>query len=209
MSNHPDEFCAESKANTRERDMLHGIYHSNINELAESLCEEGPEGDLARQHTSEIQHAKTYLSDWIDHFILAQDQDHQPRLPSLQQIMAVVVEPTPNDPPFAETVSNAMRYLIQKEYPHATPDFFPSPTSTIQEEDNRHSTQDVTTFPGGIPKTPVSRLGECCLARHLAKDYEILQALAGMNSSGSRVDAAWSMLAGGVHERTLRDAKIV
>lgn len=173
----PVHYC--KTGSPEEAEILHSAYNYDVNELAEALCDEkGPKGARAREHASMIQHSKSTLRLWLQEFLGAGPTKHD----NIQDFVAVVMES--KDYGFEDTIANAMEHLIRQEYPGLKE--FPANITTmtgLAKEKNAHSSKS-NSLPAGLQKKQLSPLGECCLARHLAKDYQLIKAIANGQSSG-------------------------
>lgn len=156
---YPDSFC--NPHSPKESIMLHAKYKSNANHLAEAVCDTGSAGEEARQDLKMIKMMKETLVDW-----LPADSWMSTRL------FAIVQEPGFD---FMEQVNAAMEWLVLET------------NFTIRENQTipiqfQHSTK----FHGKDPQ--LSPLGTCCMARHLARDYDLLDNLTSVACRGGRSD---------------------
>lgn len=174
----PENFCTETFSSgelEEERAVLHDTYHSAVSELAESLCDDDPDRELARKHADKIIHLRSSLVDWLGFL-------GRVKTPSLQQILAVVLKPKQNETiSFEETVTRALKSIVQQEYPANVSKGFILPAK--EHESRVHGINLPTRHSSNVdsrPKPPkMSALGECCVARHLSEDYQLLKAIVG------------------------------
>jgi hypothetical protein len=153
---HPDLFC---KSNYPwESAMIHEQYKSNVNMLAEALCDHGITGEKVRKDLKRIVHAKHFLSDWLPN-----------RSVHTANLVAVVMEPGFD---FIQQIDSALKWVVGQrigEVNAAWLEEMASIQNNIVPNESKHSS-----VRPGYHTPPLSPLGTCCLTRHLAEDYELL-----------------------------------
>ena len=153
---HPDLFC--KSIYPWESTMIHEQYKSNVNMLAEALCDHGITGEKVRKDLKRIMHAKHFLSDWLPN-----------RSVHTANLIAVVMEPGFD---FIQQIDSALKWVVGQRIGEVNAAWLEEKASiqnNIVPNESKHS----SVRPGYHPP-PLSPLGTCCLTRHLAKDYDLL-----------------------------------
>jgi len=164
----PKEYCQVSD---KERYILHEKYMSNVSQLAMALCQE--DNYKAEEDLSSIIHAKYTLSDWLPSSQHWQYEDKS-------KLLTMVVEPGYD---FIEQINNQFKYSVMKQ--HGTSSLLRDEKrfkrNSQQEDENsdkinahwKHSS--VANGKGSSTEERKDLTAECCLARYLHRDYEIIK----------------------------------
>jgi len=184
----PNKFCKER---SDEEILLRETYQSNPSVLAEALCHDSPLRPLAEKDYRKIGHSRT-LTEWLDFLI-------DPRLveditdDGIQHLIVLPLEKRlgANETLFEKHIDNLMLQLLQNQY---GVDLGNKMTRLAQEQevkrgethDSRSSNkqQEQTYLHSSVKfynSTPpaLTKLGECCLARHLMDDYRLIESMLG------------------------------
>ena len=211
----------------RERDellMLSVKYGRDPNRLAEGLCPTSPLHEEAVVDHDMIGHARVPLVTWLDFLI---GEDAAPDAPSLGRgiehghgsneggIRSLIAVPMESDATggsnFDAHVEELSRHLLATKYgPDVAGEILDGAPGVSSRERNRkrHSTRKTRPVPDlddGAPSSPssnpaLSRLGECCLVRHLAADYRLIRTMLcgplgdspAESTGGGTTDATWA-----------------
>lgn len=158
---HPESYCMTNAP--RQAEMIHEKYKSNANILAEALCESGERLEKARYDFGLIGHAKHLLSDW-----LPQDTWRT------RNVFAIVQEPGFD---LMEQTNAAIEWIVSQNgdtHVHSSNQSIPTGLQHSTTSNRVHS--------------ELSSLGTCCVARHLASDYDLLYNLSFTACKGKHSD---------------------
>jgi hypothetical protein len=145
-----------------ESRIIHKEYKSDANMLAEALCDSGITGKQARAASKTIRHASTSLTDWIP--IAGVEQAN---------LVAVVLE---RGFDFIQQIDFGLKWVASQTLGEEKAAWLSKNIqNTTVEKEWLHSASM-----NGYHPTPLSPLGTCCLAQHLADDYKFLQKLQGV-----------------------------
>mmetsp|Transcript_13181 Transcript_13181/g.19722 ORF Transcript_13181/g.19722 Transcript_13181/m.19722 type:complete len:238 (+) Transcript_13181:565-1278(+) len=169
--------------------MLRETYESNPNVLAEALCHDSPLRPRAEQDFGNIHHSTT-LTQWLDFLI-------DPRLvknitnDGIQKFLVLPVEKRSgaNETLFEKHIENLQRHLLKNRYGVDASDKMmqlAQEKKVKKEEEKRrlnkpkrethlHSSSKFH----NSTKPMLTKLGECCLARHLMDDYRLIESMLG------------------------------
>jgi hypothetical protein len=152
-TDHPDLFCKpNSPVETRK---IHETYKSNVNMLAEALCDSGITGDQARAASKRILHARTTLTDWIPSDRVA-------------NLTVIVLEPGFD---FIQQIDSGLKWAVSQTHGEENAAWLSNNIqNTTMAKEWLHSSSVNDYRP-----PPLSPLGTCCLVQHLAEDYKLLQ----------------------------------
>jgi hypothetical protein len=154
----PHLYC-KPRQNPNETRSIHKTYNSNVNLLAEALCDSGLAGEQARAASKTILHAKSSLTDWIPS-----------NLTEHANVMAVVLEPGFD---FVQQIDSAFKWVVKQTLGEENATWLCNNIqNTSMEKEWLHSS-----VANGYHPPPLSPLGTCCLAQYLAEDYKLLQKL--------------------------------
>ena len=184
----PNKFCKE---HSDEEILLRETYQSNPSVFAEALCHDSPSHSLAEKDYRQIGHSTT-LTEWLDFLI-------DPRLveditdDGIQHLIVLSLEKRPgaNETLFEKHIDNLMLQLLQNQY---GVDLGNKMMRLAQEQEvKRGETHDLRSsnkqqeqaylhssekFYNSTPPA-LTKLGECCLARHLMDDYRLIESMLG------------------------------
>jgi hypothetical protein len=156
----PDLFCKNrelGESTYEESIMIHEKYKSNVSMLAEALCF----GEEGREDLKQLGHARYSLSDWLPG-----------KTANTSNLVAFVVEPGFD---FIQQVDAALKWIIGlvmgETSASSLEEYIINQNMTTSNEYEHSSMRQ------GYHAPPLSPLGTCCLARHFAKDYELLLVL--------------------------------
>ena len=179
--NHPsrnvNDFCWSHDEFLEESNLIRNIYGEDINQLAGALCMED-EREKAKNHTSLILHAKDSLTDWIDALV---GNDATTNYTIRQEIMALAMEPSPNNEfDFEQTAKSAVEHVIMQRYNSTLGADRTKRLARVGGSDSElASVVQHSASKYGIKSPKITPYSECCLARHLADDYELLRVISG------------------------------
>jgi hypothetical protein len=155
----PDLYCKSNSRADKESRIIQNKYKANVNLLAVALCHSGIVGEQARAASKTILHAKSSLTDWIP-----SDRVEQANL------VAVVLEPGFD---FIQQIDSGLKWVASQTLGEEKAAWLSNNIQNITvEKDWLHSSSR-----NGYHPPPLSPLGTCCLAQHLAADYKLLQKL--------------------------------
>lgn len=154
----PDKYC-EPNNKTKEAYILHDKYSWDPNKLAEALCRD--DNGEASQDLREIRHANHFLIEWFQGRKDSWKRDNT-------TLIAVVQEPGFD---FVEQTHSAIDWIISQSN-------ITNATTFLQSSKGNNQTKNLRIHEfGNHTSTALSPLGTCCMARHLAGDYELLKQL--------------------------------
>ena len=176
---HPQEFCYDESVVPVEANIIQNIYNDDINMLAEALCEESSSYNQAVEYSKRIGHARLSLSGWLEYFVSTNATSTKPSQ-GLTNFMAITFEERTSS--LLEHTREAIQMLY---YDHGVDEntvkrlLENKPARTkLAIERASHSSRN------NNPRRKVPRaIGECCLARFLEDDYQIIQYIVGGNTS--------------------------
>lgn len=162
----------------KESYILHEKYMSNVSELAMALCQD--DNSKAEEDLSWILHSKFALSDWLPS---SQHWQYEGK----SKLLPMVIEPGFD---FIEQINNQVKFSIVKQHGESALKRYEETykrKSQKEEKDNHinpvftHSS--VANDRGSTTK--ITDLAECCLARYLRRDYELIQEISAASSCDS------------------------
>jgi len=175
---HTDQFCRDYWFFPKEARILQKKYAGNPNNLAEAMCDGGRVGEEARLDWKQIRHAQEPLSDWLPKHGLEKIN-----------LAAMVLEPGFD---FEDQIFSVARWAVSQslgdDVAHDLDIRNKSMIEQVSDEDLHSSAQSSYHPP------PLSKLGQCCMARHLATSYELIPKLATSACKGSLADACKAAL---------------
>lgn len=181
----PLEFC---KIVTHEEILLRRTYQSNPSNLAEALCHGSQSRSLAQEDYRKIGHSTT-LAEWLD-FLIAPRLVENITDDGIQQLIVLPVEqrPSAHKTLFEKYIDNLMLHLLQNQYgAEASKEMMRldheqkakrERNGPSKQQDHTHSS---VKFYNSTPPL-LTKLGECCLARHLKDDYRLIESMLGNES---------------------------
>lgn len=174
----PWKFCDSGVDTPGEAAILHKKYAFNATHLAEAMCDEGRAGKEARQDLGHIRHAKWPLTDWLSNESLQQTN-----------LAAIVLEPGFD---FEDQIVSVTKWAIKKNLGSDAANDMHDRRKSVNEQTpdkKRHSSQQ-----SSYHSSPLSKLGQCCMARHLATSYELISNLPTLGCKGSRANVCKAAL---------------
>jgi len=184
----PLDYC--QKIPQKEALILTKKYQSNPNLLAEALCENSPTRETAMKDYSSIKHSTT-LSHWL-HFLTNATMIDEIKDDGIQNFYVVPLEKQHGnvDSLLKQHVQRLSFHLLKARYGEevAIGLINENHHSSVSEEErikHEHSSARFHNLTNSTVPSVLSRLGECCLVRHLEEDYRLIQAMIGgeMNKS--------------------------
>lgn len=172
----PFKFCEDDSTNPGEAAILQKKYAFNSTKLAEAMCDEGGDGEEARQDWGKIQHAKWPLIDWLS---------GAGRLGIRLGVM--VLEPGFD---FEDQIFSVTRWAVQNSLGDDAANDMRARRKNVIEQPapGKRGKMLHSSRQSPYHTSPLSRLGQCCMARQLATSYELISNLA--TGGGCRGDRA-------------------
>ena len=194
----PLKYCRDKDALEGEGKLLREVYRSDPSLLAEALCEDSPTVRDARRHYGEIKHSGVALKRWLD-FILS-DGDRVTE-EGLRTLVVLPMERRGGRTRFEEYVLGAGRFLPERRLDADVVDAIMEERTRAAvgtRESRQHSSVAYFNRSGTAEDAPssLSRLGECCLARHVEDDYRLIRTMVGGAHPILRTGCEWSSDAG-------------
>ena len=184
----PNEACFDrDNYFTMENRLIHDQLHDDLNNLAEALCDDSDGYESAVNDTKRIKHATTTLSDWLE-FLIDPAAHSEIKPQGIQKLMAITSEKL--------QYNNSTESLLDWHTEQAIHELFLGygltedeielllkykPQLSIQMQDRAekvtHSSTKSVESSNNTGPPPLNKLGECCLARFLEKDYRLIRAM--------------------------------
>jgi len=164
-----------NRDSTAEEKKLWDKYQGDPNNLAEALCEDSPDQVQAVKDYEKITHSHS-LSHWLNSHELS-------TINRINNIMALTLETQEgnNTHSLEQQTRDLALYLLEKRYGKKSANEIlvqsQSAESQAENEGHLHSTKEINT-----KHRTLSSKGECCLARHLANDYDLIYTMLGEKS---------------------------
>jgi len=204
----PHEKC--KKTHPKEEQMLRETYRSDPSVLAEALCEDSPLREDAIRHYSTILHSMP-LSEWLE-FLVEPEMIDSTSDEGIENFIALPLEKQGDggEALFEQHIQMLMLHLLATRYTQDKASAAHQTANDIimQKHQNQRGTSEngakwkhssvafhnATSTTTNVPPPSLSPLGECCLARHLEKDYRLIRTMIG-DDEGKREYAAVEPLA--------------
>ncbi|KAL9188974.1 hypothetical protein ACHAXT_011464 [Thalassiosira profunda] len=179
----PHEVCKTSKKMDKEEEMLRETYKADPSVIGEALCEESPLREQAMKDYSDILHSLP-ISGWLDFLV---DPELRWKISSrgISNFVALPMERRQgsNETLFENHIQQLSSHLLESKYGEETAKaIMAQEPATLRDglkEQYEHSSAKFHEATKASPPKPLSRLGECCLARHLGKDYNLIKMMLG------------------------------
>jgi len=160
----------------KEESILRGTYSGDPNNLAEALCFESPTKKNATVDYLKMGHSRM-LSHWLDFLINPKGEFRTGS--GIQNLIALPMEQRNGTIRFEQHIQQLALHLLQKRYTKAMGSDIlnqkPQLVHDMQKKDKvKHSS---VRYYNSTGSTSLSPLGECCVTRHLAYDYRLIQTM--------------------------------
>lgn len=187
----PQHFCFDASVYPQEAKIIQRLYNDDINQLAESLCEESERFDRAVNTTKFISHAKLSLFQWL-HFLVVNNGTSTSLIKpqGLDKLMAITVEKRKsynNTSSLLEQTSEAAQQLF---FDHGVDEQTFHRLQRHKRNLQKKRVSDMMVHTSSIPihnnvtkGHALGTVGECCLARFLENDYRLIQSIVGDENS--------------------------
>jgi hypothetical protein len=178
----PHQLCKDSPAYNKEEKMLREKYKSSPSVLGEALCEESGKRTAAVEDASMIGHS-LQLVQWLD-FLVEPELIAEVTENGIRDFMALPLEKQEgNDSPlFEQHLDQLSLALLEQRYGRevATRIIESTPQTVRASEQKKEKWEHSSVqFNNSTKPPPLTKLGECCLSRHLEKDYRLIQSMLG------------------------------
>jgi hypothetical protein len=150
-----------------EEQILHKKYASDPSKLAEALCDDGEVGEQARRDWQLIKHVKYPLATWLPADTLQKTS-----------LAAMVLEPGFD---FDAQVDSSIRWAVSQSYGDNAAKCI---GNTTELEIGVSSEEAHSSHGSDYDPAPLSNLGQCCVARHVATSYELILEMADVACQG-------------------------
>ncbi|ACI65064.1 predicted protein [Thalassiosira pseudonana CCMP1335] len=175
----PREFCYNIK---RQEKILREKYKSSPSVLGEALCDESGKQEEAAKEASKIGHS-LQLVQWLD-FLVEPELIAEVTENGIRDFMALPLEKQKgNDSPlFEQHLDQLSLALLEQRYGRevATRIIESTPQTVRASEQKKEKWEHSSVqFNNSTKPPPLTKLGECCLSRHLEKDYRLIQSMLG------------------------------
>jgi hypothetical protein len=193
----PQQVCFDTSVYPQEAKIIQRLYNDDINQLAESLCEESEKFDQAVKTTKFISHAKLSLFQWLHFLVDNGTSSSLIKSQGLDKLMAITVEKR-NGYNTSSLIEQTYEAVQQLFFDHGVDEqtfrrLQRHKRNFLQKKrvsDMMVHTSSIPIHNNGTKGHALGTVGECCLARFLENDYRLIQSIVGDDDKSMSGDLA-------------------
>lgn len=186
----PHDFCKNGNKRHEEH-MLRVTYKSDPNKMAEALCEDSPLFEMAKKDFFMVGHS-SLLTSWLAEFFVDTNKFDDIKI---QNLFVLPMEKREEEQEilFVQHIRKLSLHLLQTRYGKGLAKIimdqnlqYYNGTDRAREQSEHSSVRFISSGNKSevlSARSPLSPLGECCLARFLENDYRLIQGMLTISSS--------------------------